>query len=82
MMINRPPIPFGHAGTSSAIGGEAPPPLLHLSDPHFNGLDFMNRTFDNRIHKDISGQGPPILLLWPFTMHFLPPAPWRVWLTV
>ncbi|XP_057446356.1 uncharacterized protein LOC130738398 isoform X2 [Lotus japonicus] len=58
-LINRPSTPFGQAGPSSAIGGEAPPPLLSLSDPHFNGLEFMTRTFDNRIHKDISGQGPP-----------------------
>ncbi|XP_057432541.1 uncharacterized protein LOC130725314 [Lotus japonicus] len=59
LLINRPPTPFSQAGTSSAIGGEAPPPLLSLNDPHFNGLDFMTRTFDNRVHKDISGQGPP-----------------------
>ncbi|XP_057439359.1 uncharacterized protein LOC130731171 isoform X2 [Lotus japonicus] len=59
LLINRPPTPFSQAGTSSTIGGEAPPPLLSLNDPHFNGLDFMTRTFDNRVHKDISGQGPP-----------------------
>ncbi|XP_057414990.1 uncharacterized protein LOC130709872 [Lotus japonicus] len=37
LLINRPPTPFSQAGTSSAIGGEAPPPLLSLNDPHFNG---------------------------------------------
>ncbi|XP_057454268.1 uncharacterized protein LOC130745880 [Lotus japonicus] len=58
-LINRPPTPFTQAGTSSAIDGETPPPFLNLSDPHFNGLDFMTRTFDNRLHKDVSGQGPP-----------------------
>ncbi|XP_057446495.1 uncharacterized protein LOC130738523 [Lotus japonicus] len=57
--VVRPSTPFTQVGSSAAAAGDVVPALLNLTDPNFDGFDFMNQTFDNRLSKDTVGQCDP-----------------------